>query len=106
MGVSHTQLPPINALRVEYLPSLPPETFTDFDRYSKDEAQITPCEPIGFDGRIDLLVDSGVFSSAEAWTNFAKESDWTTLVGERTGEDGIGREGACVLTVLEKEKKY
>ncbi|WP_156951066.1 S41 family peptidase [Saccharibacillus sacchari] len=96
MGISYAQLLPIDELKDEHLPSLPPETFTDFDRYSKDQAQITPYEPIGFEGRIYLLVDAGVFSSAEAWANFAKESDWATLVGERTGGDGIGWEGAYV----------
>lgn len=85
MGIDYTQLTPIETLKGENLPNLPPETFTDFDRYAKDQMQIMPYQPIDFDGRIHLLVDAGVFSSAEAWANFAKESGWATLVGERTG---------------------
>ncbi|GGH80825.1 hypothetical protein GCM10007362_29730 [Saccharibacillus endophyticus] len=96
MGIDYTQLIPIETLKGENLPNLPPETFTDFDRYAKDQMQIMPYQPIDFDGRIYLLVDAGVFSSAEAWANFAKESGWATLVGERTGGDGVGWEGAYV----------
>lgn len=37
-----------------------------------------------------MLVDGDVYSSAEAWAVFAKSTGWATLVGERTGGDGIG----------------
>ncbi len=51
---------------------------------------IKPINPVGFKGKITLLVDDYVYSSAEAFAVFAKASGWATLVGTRTGGDGIG----------------
>jgi len=44
----------------------------------------------GFKGKIYLLVDDYVYSSAESFAVFAKATGWATLVGTRTGGDGIG----------------
>ncbi|WP_408635287.1 S41 family peptidase [Paenibacillus selenitireducens] len=41
-----------------------------------------------------LLLDKNVYSSNEMWANFAKQTGWATLVGEKTGGNGIGWEGA------------
>ncbi len=51
---------------------------------------IEPSDPVGFKGRILLLVDDYVYSSAESFAVFAKATGWATLVGTRTGGDGIG----------------
>lgn len=51
---------------------------------------IKPNKPVGFKGRILLLVDDYVYSSAEAFAAFAKATGWATLIGTRTGGDGIG----------------
>ena len=56
-----------------------------------------PCEgaasdPIAFRGKIYLLVDRKVFSSAGGWADFCKQTGWATVVGETTGVQGIGRD--------------
>jgi len=51
---------------------------------------VRPRQPEGFFGRIFLLVDDLVYSSAEAFALFARQTDWATLVGTRTGGDGVG----------------
>jgi C-terminal processing protease CtpA/Prc len=58
--------------------------------YLDIEYRISPQKPVGFKGRILLLVDDYVYSSAEAFAVFAKATGWATLIGTRTGGDGIG----------------
>jgi hypothetical protein len=63
-----------------------------FDYYIKDTISISPDEKDkdnGFDGNIYLLVDKAVFSAAEGMASFMKNSESATLVGEKTGGDGI-----------------
>lgn len=36
-----------------------------------------------------LLVDEGVYSAADMFTNFCKATGWATVVGHKTGGDGI-----------------
>ncbi len=49
-------------------------------------------EPLGsgFDGKIWLLVSERVYSAAEAFTVFCKDTGFATVVGTPTGGDGIG----------------
>lgn len=62
-----------------------------FDKYVAYEEIVSPDEDsIGFDGNIYLLVDRGVYSSAEALVSFVKSTKIATLVGTKTGGDGIG----------------
>jgi len=49
-----------------------------------------PDNPVGFRGKIYLLVDDYVFSASESFAAFAKETGWATLIGTDTGGDGIG----------------
>ncbi|MCX7773028.1 MAG: S41 family peptidase, partial [Clostridia bacterium] len=58
--------------------------------YEELSYEVKPNNPVGFKGRIYLLVDDYVYSSAEALAVFAKATHWATLVGTRTGGDGIG----------------
>ncbi|HHW58503.1 MAG TPA: peptidase S41 [Clostridia bacterium] len=51
---------------------------------------IPPKNPVGFKGKIFLLVDEYVYSSSESFASFAKATKWATLVGTATGGDGIG----------------
>lgn len=44
----------------------------------------------GFKGKIYLLVDDYVFSSAESFAAFAKANKFAELIGTTTGGDGIG----------------
>ncbi|WBW95821.1 S41 family peptidase [Oceanirhabdus sp. W0125-5] len=77
---------------------LPPEVFIDFKYYTKDVATIEPRESINFKGKVFLLVDEGVYSAAEMFAVYAKETGFATLIGETTGGDGITKDPAvCTL---------
>lgn len=58
--------------------------------YSEIDYIINPHNPVGFKGRIYLLVDDYVFSSSESFAAFAKSTGWAALIGTDTGGDGIG----------------
>lgn len=63
----------------------------DFDGYLAFDSIIESSEDsIHYKGKIYLLVDNGVYSSAEMLASFCKETKLATLVGSRTGGDGIG----------------
>ncbi|MDZ5129811.1 S41 family peptidase [Clostridium perfringens] len=73
------------------LVNLPVEVKEDFKYYSKNTMEISPSEDsIKFKGNIYMLVDKDVYSSSEAFASFAKQTGFATLIGERTGGDGIG----------------
>ncbi|ELC8424925.1 S41 family peptidase [Clostridium perfringens] len=73
------------------LVNLPVEVKENFKYYSKNTMEISPSEDsINFKGNIYLLVDKLVYSSSEAFASFAKQTGFATLIGERTGGDGIG----------------
>lgn len=81
----------INSIKV--LPdnkNYPEEVKRDFKYCAAITEIIKPKNPVGFKGKIFLLVDRNVFSSSETFAMFAKYSKWATLVGEKTGGDGIG----------------
>ncbi len=81
-----------NLLPIDVLPKAPcypPEVFSDFRYAEKTEATIKPSGS-GFGGEIYLLVNRGVFSASEGFACFAKCTGWATLVGQRTGGDGMG----------------
>lgn len=59
-------------------------------RYKEIVYTVGPNNPVGFKGRIFLLVDDAVYSSSESFAMFAKTTGWATLVGTDTGGDGIG----------------
>lgn len=79
-------------LETEALPNLPNEVFEKFGNYYINYTMIIEpaIDSIGFSGNIYLLVDRFVFSSAEMFAAFAKETGFATLVGETTGGDGLG----------------
>lgn len=58
--------------------------------YDKIEYVVKPRNPVGFTGKIIMLVDDRVYSSAESFAAFAKATKWATLIGTCTGGDGIG----------------
>lgn len=83
------------------LPELPPEVSEDFTYYEKYCVEVKPAEDsIQFQGNIYLLVDHYVYSSAEGLAMFAKSSGLATLIGEKTGGDGIGSDP--ILAMLPK----
>jgi C-terminal processing protease CtpA/Prc len=83
-------LQPIANLKDEQLPNIPPEAITMFKNYNKNVDNVTPNQSVGFRGKIYLLVDSAVYSSAEGFAAFAKGTGFATVVGGRTGGDGLG----------------
>ncbi|WP_311491494.1 S41 family peptidase [uncultured Anaerococcus sp.] len=69
-----------------------PEDLKDFAYYIKDTISINPDETKrdnGYEGPIFLLVDEGVFSAAEGFASFIKNTEFATIVGSQTGGDGI-----------------
>lgn len=58
---------------------------------------ISPSNHIGFSGNIYLLVNKKVFSSSEGFAQFCKTTHWATIVGEKTGGDGIGSDPAIII---------
>jgi hypothetical protein len=72
------------------LPKLPKEiTMNDFYLVSGIDT-IKPKNNIDFKGKIFLLVNKVVFSSAEGFAVFCKSTKWATVVGETTSGDGVG----------------
>ncbi len=70
-----------------------PEELYDGTFYTrKYSREIEACDPVAFRGKIFLLVDRKVFSSAGGWADFCKQTGWATVVGETTGVQGIGRD--------------
>lgn len=74
------------------------EIIRDFNFYTWYGQEVKPNnDSIRFKGKIYLLVNRGVYSAAEAMASFSKESGFATLIGERTGGDGIGFDPMQVL---------
>ncbi|MBW4828224.1 MAG: S41 family peptidase [Clostridiaceae bacterium] len=84
------KLKKVSGLKKEIVEKFPQEVESDFKYYTKINKTIEPYESINFKGNIYLLVDGIVYSAAEGFASFAKASGFATLVGERTGGDGIG----------------
>ncbi|WP_150270628.1 S41 family peptidase [Paenibacillus tepidiphilus] len=80
---------PISRLDLDSLPNHPPETTQAFTSYFVSSYNIPPA-PVGFKGDIYLIVDEGVYSSSESFASYAKNTGFATLIGEKTGGDGIG----------------
>lgn len=68
----------------------PEETKKDFSSFLSSSREISPRDSVGFKGKIFLLVDDYVYSSAESFAAVTKASGFATIVGTRTGGDGIG----------------
>lgn len=86
------ELKPIESLKALHLENAKPEVFTEFDVYTESVFSLEPSKTGGFKGKIYLLVDSNVYSSSESFANFSKNTGFATLVGSKTGGDGIGRD--------------
>lgn len=69
----------------------------DFYNYNDFKIEINPEKNnINFKGKIYLLVNEEVYSSAENFSVFCKSNNFATLVGTTTGGDGIGMDPALV----------
>jgi len=68
---------------------LPPEVYSDeFEVYDYEHI-ITPTYEVNFNGEIILLTDNVVYSAAEAFTLFCKQTGFATIYGTTSGGDGI-----------------
>nr|WP_072515098.1 S41 family peptidase [Ndongobacter massiliensis] len=66
------------------------EDLKEFSWFYEDDQEVAPLQDgPRFHGRLYLLVDDGVYSAAEAFASFAKQSGFAQLIGRRTGGDGI-----------------
>lgn len=78
--------------------NFPYELRGDFGKFSYDARTVSSKDPVGFKGKIYILTDGYVYSSAESFAAFAKATKWATLVGTTTGGDGIGTDPVlCAL---------
>lgn len=74
-----------------------PQELLDENYYIVDERNtIIPDQPVNFRGKIYLLVSEKVFSASECFAQFCKITGWATIVGQRTGGDGIGSDPIIV----------
>lgn len=80
---------PIDNLDDDVLDKLPKEVKDNFDYYDTNFVIVEPWNVVDFKGKVYLLVDKYVFSSAEKFASFAKDSGFATLVGETTGGDRV-----------------
>lgn len=80
------------SLTGEVCSGLPDELYDGSFYLRKYLCEVAASDPIAFRGKIYLLVDRKVFSSAGGWADFCKQTGWATVVGETTGVQGIGRD--------------
>jgi C-terminal processing protease CtpA/Prc len=95
LGMSNMKLQPISELPLNK--NYPKEIQNGFKGFISIEKQYDSYRSLGFKGKIYLLVDDYVYSSAESFAAFAKASKWATLVGTETGGDGIGIDPALAV---------
>lgn len=77
----------LSAIKLEHS-----EDLKKFDYYIRNTIVVNPDESYknnAYEGKIFLLVDKNVFSAAEGFASFLKNSKVATLVGQDTGGDGI-----------------
>lgn len=72
------------------LQNIPSEILDGTFRLKISTYTIFPNKPIPFKGKIYLLVNDVVFSSAEGFAYYCKATKWATIAGTRTGGDGVG----------------
>ncbi|WP_454193855.1 S41 family peptidase [Paenibacillus sp. Marseille-Q7038] len=90
-GMDFEDLPSLSELTTQNSNiQLGPEMMDHFEKYLEVTTTISPKKSIAYKGKIYVLVNDAVYSSTEKFSVFAKETKWATLVGERTGGDGIG----------------
>lgn len=95
-GVRYKTLDSVQSLPAPVLAGLPKDAVQDFNKYFTADHRLEPEDSIRFQGKVYLLVSRRVFSSSEKFASFAKSTGWATLVGERTGGDGLGTDPVLV----------
>ncbi len=73
---------------------LPMSEYSKLIEKGTDTSNIIKVSPMPVDkkfhGKIYLLIDSAVFSSSESFAVFSKQTGFATIVGQKSGGDGIG----------------
>lgn len=64
------------------------ENFKYYIRDKEDNSVFSNRNPIGFKGKIFLIIDENVFSAADEFAMFCKQSGFATLVGCSTNGSG------------------
>ncbi len=81
----------VSNLDTNVLKTFSNEIIENFKYYEETDTVIVPNnDSIKFSGNIYLLVNDYVYSSSEAFAIFCKQSNFATLIGSKTGGDGIG----------------
>ncbi len=80
----------VSSLDKKLVHTLPEEAAEKFKYAMKHTRTVNSSDYVGFKGKVYLLVDRKVYSSSESFAAFCKATQWATLVGEKTGGDGIG----------------
>jgi hypothetical protein len=81
---------PIENIDKENLINLPKEAKVEFKEYLKIKHNYEPSNLVNFKGKIYVIIDKHVFSASESFAVFVKSTGFATLIGEKTGGDGIG----------------
>lgn len=82
-----------NILPIKDMPysnKLADEFKNDFTSFISIDYSFKQINTIGFKGKVYLLVDRNVYSAAEGFAIFAKDTKFATLIGTTTGGDGVG----------------
>ncbi len=87
--VRNLKLEPIENLPL-HKEKAPKEVFKKFSDFERINYTIKPKNNLNFKGSIYLLIDENVYSSAETFSMFCKETKFATLIGQTTGGDGGG----------------
>ncbi len=70
--------------------------------FVSDFDTVSPQKATNFKGKIFLLVNNLVYSSAEGFAVFCKDTKWATVVGDTTAGDGVGIDP--VISILPNSK--
>ncbi len=76
--------------KTDKLPNIPSELLDGTFCTKIEMDTIIPDYTQSFKGKIYVLVDDVVFSSAEGFAYFCKATNWATIAGQQTGGDGVG----------------
>ena len=91
---SHPEIRKNKIEELKWYSSMPREIKENFKYYRRnkvDNSALSNRNPIGFEGKIFLIIDENVFSAADEFAMFCKQSGFATLVGCNTkGSGGNG----------------
>lgn len=80
----------IDEVNSSILNTVPQGTLKNYKYYKSNTIKISPnINSFNLDCQIYLLTDGKVFSSAEKFASLAKDSNFATIIGEKTGGDRI-----------------